>query len=279
MNPTDPESNNRDWIRSTWLRIVKEALGIESAEPEWLDQPAIMRAPVSTPVLLDRFDHINQGKPYSERVKAFNFLMSATVRSDRWPVGAAAEGGFHPVAPYSSNAAEWMDAEWTDLHSGQVYSLKAEGLTTPVAVRVQTFRDVLDHFRYHEEPKSADAAGNPSGKQTVGLLGRLHVRGEAIRHIGKESNLLEEQQHGVISCDPQTVFSTGGDLEALRAWLRSVPVAEVARLSGVSERMVRAIRNGERDPGAETLAKIEWALSRLSEDNGTRHHTGKTGGR
>ena len=266
LNPTNPESINRDWIPSTWQRIVEEHLGIESAEPEWLDQPAIMRAPVSTPVLLNRFDHINRGRPYPERVKAFNFLMSATVRSDRWPPGAVKEGGFHPVAPYLSNSDEWMDAEWTDLHSGRVYSLKAEGLTTPVAVRVQTFRDVLDHFRYHEEPKSADAAGNPSGKQTIGLLSRLHVRGEAIRHIGKESNLLEEQQHGVIHCDPQTVFSTGGDLEALRVWLGRESVAEVARISGISERMIRAIRNGERNPSGENLAAIEWALSRISSD-------------
>ena len=100
----------------------------------------------------------------------------------------------------------------------------------------------------------------------VHLFGLLEFGGEVVWHIGKESNLLEEQQHGVIHCDPQTVFSTGGDLEALRVWLRRVPAAEVARLSGVSESMIRAIRNGNRNPSDEKLAAIEWALSRIPDD-------------
>lgn len=46
--------------------------------------------------------------------------------------------------------------------------------------------------------KSADAKGKPSGKQTIGLLRRRHVRVERIIYIGKESNRLEEIEAGVV---------------------------------------------------------------------------------
>ncbi len=244
--------------------MVNDACEIDSPEPEWLDQPALMRAPVSTPVLLDRFSFVNEGKPYAERVKPFNFLLSATVRGDRWPAGAAKNGGFHPVAPFSSDPSEWMEMEWADLHTGDVYRLKAHGDTTDASVRVQTFRDVFEHYLHHPEPKSSDASGNPSGKRSRGLLGRVHVQASLIQHIGKESNLLEEQEHGTVDHDPQTVFRTGAELAALRAWLHRVLIAEVSRLSGISERMLRAIRNGERNPAPDKLAAIEWSLAVLS---------------
>ncbi len=79
-------------------------------------------------------------------------------------------------------------------------------------------------------------------------------------------NLLEEQEAGTVEHDPQTVFRTEGELESLRAWLGRVSITEVARLSGVSERMIRAIRNGDRNPSDEKLAAIEWALSGISSD-------------
>ena len=37
------------------------------------------RSAVTTPVLLDRFEGLNRKKPYPNRVKPFNFLLSPTV--------------------------------------------------------------------------------------------------------------------------------------------------------------------------------------------------------
>ena len=41
-------------------------------------------------------------------------------------------------------------------------------------------------------------AGQPCGKQTVGLLQRRHIRIDQIKYIGKESNSLEEVETGLI---------------------------------------------------------------------------------
>jgi len=64
--------------------------------------------------------------------------------------------------------------------------------------RVKTYGDVLREYEFHAESKCADAHGQPSGKQTIGLLQRRHVRIGEIKYIGKESNSLEEVEAGLI---------------------------------------------------------------------------------
>ena len=44
-----------------------------------LDGPAVSRYSASTSALLHWFDAFNQGKPYADRVKAFNFLLAYQV--------------------------------------------------------------------------------------------------------------------------------------------------------------------------------------------------------
>ena len=79
-----------------------------------------------------------------------------------------------------------------------------------------------------------------------GLLGRLHVQALTITHIGKETNLLEAQEEGVLVNDPQVVYWDGSEWEAIRPWLQDVSITRLAELSGVSPRMLRDIRQGTR---------------------------------
>ena len=61
---------------------------------------------------------------------------------------------------------------------------------------MQTFAEVLRRFRDHPEAKSSDSRGNPANARSVGLLGRRHVQPLAVQLIGKETNLLEQQEAG-----------------------------------------------------------------------------------
>ena len=63
---------------------------------------------------------------------------------------------------------------------------------------VKTYRDVFEEYEWHPESKSADANGDPSDKQTVGLLQRRHVRMDHMIYIGRESNQLEDVEAGVV---------------------------------------------------------------------------------
>ena len=87
-----------------------------------------------------------------------------------------------------------------------------------------------------------------------------------ISHIGKETNLLEEQAEGVALTDPQTVYRNGSEWEAIRDLLETASITRLAELSGVSERMLRDLRQGTRRPSAETLEAIAGALGRMLDD-------------
>jgi hypothetical protein len=263
LNPIDPDLEEADWIRSVWQGIVDEVFGGPLFEPDWVDQPAVMRSSVSTPGLRSRFRQINRKKPYAQQVKPFNFLISVTVSSIEWPPEVSKSGGFHLIAPYSSKPSQWLRCDWVDLHSGRRYRIRADQHSGPSAIRVQTFRDVLHRFRNHPESKSAGPDGNTSDSRTSGLLTRLHVRVFTISHIGKETNLIEQQEEGVLTDDPLAVYSTEGEWEVIRSRLRSVKISDLATLSGISPRMIRNLRKGDRRPGRGTRKAITEALVRM----------------
>lgn len=61
-----------------------------------------------------------------------------------------------------------------------------------------THGEILGEYEFHPEVKCADATRDVRGKQTIGLLYRRHVRIDQIKCIGKESNLLEDVESGLI---------------------------------------------------------------------------------
>jgi hypothetical protein len=263
LNPIDPDSEDTNWIRAVWQGLVEEAFGGAQFDPEWADRPAVMRSSVSTPGLLKRFDRINRKKSYAKQVKPFNFLLSASVDSIEWPAKPSKANGFHLIAPYSRKPLEWLRNLWTDLHSNDEYRIRSKGHSSPASIRVRTFRDVLDRFREHPEAKSADRDGNPSDKKTIGLLQRLPVGLLCVFHIGKETNLIEQQEEGVALADPQAVYLGGGEWEAIRARMEAVPTRKLASLTGINERTLRAYRQGTRPIPAEKVGAIAEALARM----------------
>ena len=76
--------------------------------------------------------------------------------------------------------------------------------------RVKTYGEVIEEYAYHPESKCADSTGQPSGKQTIGLLQRRHVRIDSVTPIGKESNSLEEVQAGLVH-DEQNLYTEYAD--------------------------------------------------------------------
>jgi hypothetical protein len=180
----------------------------------------MIQAPISTPHLLNHFSELNGKKGFADRVKPFNFLLSATVDTFDRPGG---ERDFHLIAPYSRNPANWLDSWWIDIHSGARYAIRTDGDTSEFTVRVQTIADVIDHFRMHPEAKSAGPDHLPAHRGTVGLLGRLDIHVLTTFHIGKESNLIEQQEEETLLADPQAVYGGGGEWEMLQPY-RPAPI-------------------------------------------------------
>src|SRR2546423_13342729 len=114
---------------------------------------------------------------------------------------------FHLVAPYEPNSERWLEMPWIDQYTGQTYKITTEGFHGSRGVaRVKTYGDVLREYAFHPGTKSADAKGKPSGRQTLGLLQRRHIRVRQIIYIGKESNELEEIEAGIVH-SAQSVYT------------------------------------------------------------------------
>jgi hypothetical protein len=154
-----------------------------------------------------------------------------------------------------SDSRRWLNVNWIDRYSSQTYRISTTGdHGDRRTARVKTYGDVIQEYEYHPESKCADASGRPSGKQTLGLLQRRHVRIDSINAIGKESNNLEEVEAGLVH-DEQNVFTVYTD-ERRDYWSREVvpalwdlPLNVWERESGgKSRRILIDARRGRRRP-------------------------------
>ena len=268
LNPTDPENPSRDWIGELWKYLISETLGQPVAPPLWLDRPAVSRLTVSSPWLLRPFAPTQKGKPYPEQVKPMNFILSAHVAAFGYP-NDIDPSRFHLVAPYTIDPRQWTKIRWTDAYTGQRYSITTTGEPSKTRARVKSYREVLETYPAHPELKSAAPDGAPCARDTVGILARRPVHALWVEYIGKESNRLEDVEHGLVH-DLDEVLETYIDLHA-DPWLtvivpilKTMPLAELKRLTGLSERHLIELRKGKARP----LPAARKLLTRVAAEFG-----------
>jgi hypothetical protein len=173
LNPTDPESEDREWIAQVWLGIIRRALALPTEKLLFEDVPAVGRISVSSPTTMDRFEDFNAGKKYRDQIKPFNFLLTCHVAPLGHPTGVDPER-FHLITRYETDSRRWLKTEWIDQYSGKHYFITTEGYHGDRrTARVKTYGDVILEYEYHAEAKCADAELLPSNQQTVGLLQRM----------------------------------------------------------------------------------------------------------
>jgi hypothetical protein len=264
LNPTDPESVDREWIAQAWLGIIRRSLML-TTEPLGFEQlPAVGRLSLSSPAMMKPFAKLNEGKRYYNQIKPFNFLLSCHVKQFGHPVGVDPEH-FHLVAPYESKPGKWLKANWIDQYTGKQYEITATGYYGNRRVaRVKTYGDVLREYEFHPEAKCADAEGNPCSKQAVGLLQRRHVRIDLIKYIGKESNSLEDVKSGLVH-SAQSVYTEYSDPKRdewqlkIRPALKKIPLKLLVESSGMSRRALidlRACRSRPHRKNREMLTTV-----------------------
>jgi len=197
LNPTDPESEDREWIAQAWLSIIRRALGLPATALGIESSPAVGQVTVSSPAVMKPLAKLNEGKQYADKIKPFNFLLACHIRPFGHPPGVD-PARFHLISPYEKDPRQWLKKSWIDQYSGKEYRITTVGPHgNRQTARVKTYGDVLLEYEYHPESKCADSRGKVCDKQTIGLLQRRHVRIEQIKPIGKESNSLEEVESGL----------------------------------------------------------------------------------
>ena len=238
MSPTDPEDRTRDWIREAWAWILGTELGLTTPAPEWLDRPAIGRTTITTPRVWRLFKRLDKGKEYSATVKPYNFMCIAFVPGLEQP----AQGKrLVLVAPYERRSERWEKMDWYDRSTGRKYRVRTRptgGYATPGRIIIKTYRDIFAEYLGHEESKSLAPDGGPCRRKTTGLLLRRPVTLlSPLRHIGKESNRLDDRNAGLGDLSDIAEY---GDVEReqfdtlVRPVLRKMGVREVARRTGFS---------------------------------------------
>jgi len=251
LNPTDPDSEDREWIAMAWEKIIRRALRLHTDPLSFGKLPAIGRVTVSSPAVIRPLTQFNNGKRYAGQIKPFNFLLTCHVMPFGHPLGIDPEH-FHLIAPYQPDPGDWAKMEWIDQYSNQgktyrITTIGHHGMRN--TARVKTYGDVLQEYEFHPESKCADANGNPCCKQTVGLLERRHIRIEQIKYIGKESNTLEEVTAGLHHSE-QNVYTEYPDLRRdewqtkILPIIKDAPLLRLAKMSGMSSSALKEIRAG-----------------------------------
>jgi hypothetical protein len=121
LNPTDPESDDRDWIGQAWLNMVCEALALPVRKLGFEHLPAVGRVTVSSPAIMRALVGLNHGKPYADQIKPFNFVLTCHVKPLGHPLGVE-ESRFHLIGSYESDPRKWLNAKWVDQYSGNFVS-------------------------------------------------------------------------------------------------------------------------------------------------------------
>jgi hypothetical protein len=271
LNPTDPESADRNWTAAIWNVIIRESLGLKVKQLSFASLPAIGRITVSSPALMRCLESLNLGKPYAEQIKPFNFLQTCHVAPLGHPEPVNPER-FHLVTPYNPNPGEWLKMDWIDQYTGDKYRVTTMGPNGPRgAAWVKTYGDILTEYQSHPEAKCADSFSNPCGKQTVGLLKRRHVKIDLVKCIGKESNSLENVEKGLMHSD-QNVYTEYADPKrdewTMKTWpaLKQVALSKLVKECGerLSRRELIELRAGRSRPHRKNRELLISILHRLA---------------
>lgn len=270
LNPSDPESDDRDWIRALWEFELRVMLGLPATEPEWLDRPAVGRVTVSKPVTARALEALNTGKPYAEQIKPYGFMLTAQVRVGGHPPGADPER-FQLIAPWEPDSRNWLTVDWINRYSGELHPVSTNRSHGEGDIaRIKTYRDVLGEHRVSVESKSLAPDGGRSGWHTRGLLKRRQVRVTRLVHIGKESNELEAVQAGLVHSESEILNEygdgTGDRWSAFIAVLRRIPLDETAAATGRDRTTVWRWLSGRSSPRRADRARIEAVAAAFARD-------------
>jgi hypothetical protein len=244
-NPTDLHTDDRTWIPQVWLNIIRRALGLRTRPLPFEQRPAIGRVSISSPAVMRPLAKLNEGKPYGQQLKPFNFMLTCHVRALGHPSSVDPEH-FHLIAPYESDPERWTELDWIDQYSGNAFRITTEGHHGGREVaRVKTYGDVFEEYEWHPETKCADADGEPASKQTVGLLHRRHITIDHVIYIGRESNQLEDVEAGKVHAS-DAAYTEYGD--SRRDYWQTAVVPALKQIS---------LRSWQRDTGKSAVILID----------------------
>lgn len=229
--------------------------------PAWFRRPAVGQVSTTSWNLLSPF--VYSATRSEDRIRPFNFMLVGHADPlAPLPLGLTA-AHVTPIAPYSTRAASYLDLPWRNRVDGQPIAVTTRRGGGDEAVVLKTYRDIVRDYRWHPERKSGDPDGGVGLRTSRGLLPRRPVVAVGVRHIGKETNRLDEVEEGLLDVSDDIhirYVDERGEWERLVPTLREIGVKELARRTGMSERTLRSNLNSRRLPRREARTRLHAAL-------------------
>jgi hypothetical protein len=184
----DEKSNGEEtpqWIVEAWRFLLRKELGLRSAEPSWLDLPAMMRMVVTTPNILK-----NQ-RP--EWLGPFNFFLFPLLSQlGGYPSGFD-KSNFLFITPHETDRRKWKSLKGINLFDGQRYQIAMSPTGKQDKVIPDSFRIILRQYLGKPELKSLAPDGTRCTGATHGILGRSRITAHKLIPVGKETDRRWEQ--------------------------------------------------------------------------------------
>jgi DNA polymerase type B, organellar and viral len=207
MSPASP--GEPDWMKTAWQYVLHlDQVLCTGKDPKWLDYPAMMKVPVSSPAVLGRLKGF---------CKPFDFVLAPILRSDKLDPKERAEKPIL-ITRFNKYSDEWLDATYYNVRTGKKCRITV-GDRKRGRLPVKTYRDVLHQYLYHPECKFAGPDGRPCDPWTRGVLQRRHILAADFKYCGKEVKRKLEQgpvdhdtdykckvyENGRVAADPETL--------------------------------------------------------------------------
>ena len=241
MNPIQRKSD-RDgdqFATAFWQCVLQnEGISLKREEPDWLDLPAMMRIPVSSPAVLGRL---------KDFCKPYDFVLAPVVRDGDFNLDEEANKPIL-VTRFEKASEEWVTATYFNVRTRKPCRITAGEPSSKGAIAVRSYRSVLNAYVNNAESKFNGLDGKQCSSWTRGILQRMHITAGEHRYCGKE--LKRKLEQGPVDHEPEfkcKVYENGRVVagpETLRL-LASFSERQIGKRTGVHRDTIRLIRHGK----------------------------------
>ena len=224
-------------MKTAWQYILRlDQVLCDGTDPEWLDYPAMMKIPVSSPAVLGRLKGF---------CKPFDFVLAPILRRDKLDPEERAEKPIL-ITRFNKRSDEWLDATHYNVRTGEECRITV-GDRRNGCIPVKSYREILHQYLYHPECKFAGPDGYPCDPWTRGILQRRHIVAADFKYCGKEVKRKLEQgpvDHEIdYKCKVYENARVAADAETLRQ-LAGLSERQIREATGVRRDTIRLIRHG-----------------------------------
>lgn len=222
-------------MESAWEYLLRfdQVLWMGS-DPPWLDYPAMIKIPVSSPAVLGRLKGF---------VKPYDFVFAPILLEDDLDPEERAEKPIL-ITRFTKHSQEWRKATYYNVRTGEECRITI-GKARNGHIPVKTYRQILQQYLYHPESNFAGPNGKPCDPWTRGVLQRRHIMAERFMYCGKEVKRKLEQGPVDHNTDVKVKVYGKGRVAAEPEMLRRLKDFSEREIADATHRSrVRLLRHG-----------------------------------